>query len=54
MAQRLQSVADEGQIVVGLHVKDLIAETFNFAEVGVVPLKNKAKEMKIFEVLSER
>jgi len=53
-AQRLQSVAGEGQIVIGHHVLELISDQFNVAEVGIVPLKNKAKEMKIFEVLSEK
>jgi len=50
-AQRLQSVAKPGQVVVSAHAYELVKESFRFSELGEVPLKNKANPVKIYEVL---
>ncbi len=50
-AQRLQSAAEPGQIIIS-HASYLkIKESFNCKEVGTVALKNKAEPMMIYDVL---
>lgn len=51
LAQRLQSVAREGQIIIHEGTYEKIKESFNCRKVGVVCLKNKAKEVVIYEVV---
>jgi class 3 adenylate cyclase len=50
-AQRLQSVAKPGQVVVSSTAHDLVKESFNFRPLGEVSLKNKLNPVKIYEVL---
>ncbi len=50
-AQRLQSVAKPGQVVISAHAYEQVKESFRFNELGEVPLKNKANPVKIYEVL---
>lgn len=50
-AQRLQSAAKPGQIVVSANSYKLVKESFTFREIGEVTLKNKAKAVTIFEVM---
>jgi adenylate cyclase len=51
LAQRLQSVAKAGQIVVTDKVYELAKESFNCRRIGEVTLKNKALPVLIYEVL---
>ena len=51
VAQRLQSAAAEGQIVINEPSYDKIKESFNCRKVGEVSLKNKANPMVIYEVM---
>ena len=51
LAQRLQSVAQSGQIMITEDVYDKIKESFNCEIVGPVTLKNKAKQVVIYQVL---
>ncbi len=51
-AQRLQSAALPSQVIVNEATYKLIKESFTCIEVGEVSLKNKAKPVKIYEVLS--
>ncbi len=51
-AQRLQSAALPSQVIVNEATYKLIKESFTCKEVGEVSLKNKAKPVKIYEVLS--
>ncbi len=51
VAQRLQSVAGEGQIVINETAYDKIKESFNCRKVGEVNLKNKANPVVIYEVM---
>jgi class 3 adenylate cyclase len=51
VAQRLQSVAKEGQIVISEFSYNKIKESFNCREVGELNLKNKAKPVMVYEVL---
>lgn len=50
-AQRLQSAASEGQIIISDHCYQQIKNSFNCSPVGEVGLKNKAKKLMIYEVL---
>ncbi len=51
VAQRLQSAAGEGQIVINENAYDKVKESFNCRKVGEVSLKNKAKPETIYEVM---
>lgn len=51
IAQRLQSVAQEGQILIGESNHEKIKESFRCNKVGEVTLKNKSKPIVIYEVL---
>ncbi len=51
VAQRLQSAASEGQIIIAEHVYDKVKESFNCKKVGEVSLKNKATATVLYEVL---
>lgn len=50
-AQRLQSAASDGQIIISEDCYKKIKESFNCAPVGEVSLKNKANKLMIYEVL---
>ncbi|MDN3546984.1 adenylate/guanylate cyclase domain-containing response regulator [Mucilaginibacter aquaedulcis] len=52
LAQRLQSVAKASQIVVTSDVYEKAKESFEFNKIGEVNLKNKAKPVEIYEVVS--
>ena len=51
IAQRLQTAAGEGQIVINEIAFDKVKESFNCRKVGEVSLKNKANPMTIYEVM---
>lgn len=51
VAQRLQSVAREGQIIITESSYNKIKESFNCREVGELNLKNKANPVMVYEVL---
>lgn len=51
LAQRLQSTAKAGQIVITDKVYEMTKESFNCRLLGEVSLKNKAKPVVIYEVL---
>jgi len=51
-AQRLQSTAKHGQILINEHSYNKVKESFNCQKVGEVKLKNKSEPMMIYEVLS--
>jgi adenylate cyclase len=51
MAQRLQSAAKEGQIIISESSYEKIKESFNCRKVGEVTLKNKSQPVVIYEVL---
>ncbi len=51
-AQRLQSVAEAGQIVFNEHVFMKIKESFNCRKIGEKSLKNKAAASVIYEVIN--
>ena len=51
VAQRLQSVAHEGQNVISEDSYNKIKESFNCRQVGEVSLKNKANPVMIYEVM---
>ncbi len=51
IAQRLQSAAKEGQIIINESAYEKVKESFNCQHVGEVALKNKANPMIIYEVL---
>ncbi len=51
IAQRLQSAAGEGQIVINETAYQKVKESFSCRKVGVVSLKNKATPMTIYEVM---
>jgi adenylate cyclase len=51
VAQRLQSVAKEGQIIISEFSYNKIKESFNCKQVGELTLKNKAKPVVVYEVL---
>lgn len=50
-AQRLQSCAKDGQIIITEGAYEAIKESFNCQPIGDVTLKNKSKPVKIYEVL---
>ena len=51
VAQRLQSTAGPGQIVINQSAYDKVKESFSCRKVGEVTLKNKANPMTIYEVM---
>jgi len=51
VAQRLQSVAKPGQILVPEHVYQQAKLSFGFKELGSIALKNKAQPLAVYEVL---
>ncbi|MEO6315377.1 MAG: adenylate/guanylate cyclase domain-containing protein [Chitinophagaceae bacterium] len=51
IAQRLQSVAAENQILIDHACYEKVKESFNCAKVGEVNLKNKANPMLVYEVM---
>ena len=51
LAQRLQSVAKPGQIVITEEVLNKVKESFNCEIIGKVTLKNKAQQVTIYQVL---
>lgn len=52
LAQRLQSTAKAGQIVVAQHVYEQAKQSFGFSALGAVSLKNKANPVNIYEVIA--
>ena len=50
-AQRLQSKAEPGQVVISDRSYEKIKQFFNCREIGEVNLKNKSGSMKIYEVI---
>jgi adenylate cyclase len=50
-AQRLQSAAKEGQIIINEATYKKVKESFNCRKVGEVNLKNKSNPMMIYEVM---
>jgi class 3 adenylate cyclase/FixJ family two-component response regulator len=50
-AQRLQSIAKEGQILITESSYQLVKESFNCAKVGEMNLKNKSRPIVIYEVI---
>jgi len=50
-AQRLQSAAGEGQIIISEDSFEKVKESFNCRKVGEISLKNKANPLMIYEVL---
>ncbi|HMG67028.1 MAG TPA: adenylate/guanylate cyclase domain-containing protein [Chitinophagaceae bacterium] len=50
-AQRLQSVAKEGQIIISQSSYDLVKQSFNCRQVDEVKLKNKSNAVMIYEVI---
>ena len=51
LAQRLQSAAKAGQIVISEEVYEQVKESFHSVKIGEVVLKNKAKPVVIYEVM---
>ena len=51
VAQRLQTIAKEGQIVINESSYEKVKESFNCKKVGEVNLKNKSHPLTIYEVL---
>ena len=51
VAQRLQTVAKEGQIIINDSSFEKVKESFNCSKVGEVSLKNKSQPVMIYEVL---
>jgi adenylate cyclase len=51
LAQRLQSAAKAGQIVIAEDVYEIAKESFKCQKIGEVTLKNKAKPVTIYEVM---
>jgi class 3 adenylate cyclase len=50
-AQRLQSAAEDGQILVNAHVNEIVNEVVKTNHIGAKPLKNKANPVELFEIL---
>ena len=50
-AQRLQSAAKEGQIIINEATYEKVKESFNCRKVGEVSVKNKANQLTIYEVM---
>jgi adenylate cyclase len=51
VAQRLQSAAGPGQILINESAYEKVKESFNCSKVGAVNLKNKAENVIVYEVL---
>jgi len=51
VAQRLQTIAKEGQIIINESSYEKVKESFNCKKVGEVNLKNKSHPVMIYEVL---
>lgn len=51
-AQRLQSIADKGQILIAASAYDKVKMSFNCAPLGPRALKNKAAEIMVYEVIN--
>ncbi|GEO07899.1 adenylate/guanylate cyclase domain-containing protein [Segetibacter aerophilus] len=51
-AQRLQSIAQAGQIVINHNSYEKIKESFNCEKIGEVSLKNKAKQEVVYQVMN--
>jgi adenylate cyclase len=51
-AQRLQTIAQAGQIVINHKSYEKIKESFNCEKIGEVSLKNKAKQELVYQVLN--
>ena len=51
VAQRLQAIAKEGQIIISESSYEKVKESFNCNKVGEVNLKNKSRPVMIYEVL---
>jgi class 3 adenylate cyclase/AmiR/NasT family two-component response regulator len=51
VAQRLQTIAKEGQIIINESSYEKVKESFNCSKVGEVNLKNKSHPVMIYEVL---
>jgi class 3 adenylate cyclase len=51
IAQRFQSVAKDGQIIISESSYELVKESFNCRKVGEVSLKNKSNPIIIYEVV---
>jgi len=51
IAQRLQSVAKENQVIINETAYQKVKESFNCSKVGEVSLKNKANPMNVYEVM---
>ena len=51
VAQRLQGIAKEGQIIISQESFEKVLESFNCRNVGEVLLKNKSKPVSIYEVM---
>ncbi|MEO6404573.1 MAG: adenylate/guanylate cyclase domain-containing protein, partial [Ferruginibacter sp.] len=50
-AQRLQSAAGPGQIIINEFAYEKVKQSFNCRKVGEVSLKNKSKPEMVFEVM---
>ena len=50
-AARLQSIAGAGQIIISEAAYEKVKETFNCKSIGQVALKNKQKQVSVYEVL---
>lgn len=51
-AQRLQTAAREGQIMISEIAYEKVKESFNFSKIGDIILKNKANPVMVYEVLN--
>ena len=51
IAQRLQGVAKEGQIIINQESYEKVKESFNCRKVAEVSLKNKSTPVTIYEVM---
>ncbi len=51
-AQRLQSAASDGQIMVTEATYEKIKDAYQFNRIGDIPLKNKTKTLTIYEILN--
>ena len=51
IAQRLQDVADEGQIIISENSYNKIRESFKCRKIGEMQLKNKTRQLVLYEVL---
>ena len=51
-AQRLQTAAREGQIMISEIAYEKVKESFNFSKIGDLVLKNKANPVMVYEVLN--